>query len=153
MKIACCTVIKSENGIDAYYVDMALKSLMPYVCGIYVQNQGCTDNAIDVIKQTIGNEVPLVIDEFQTGLPRFHMDYNEPLYRNKAIERCEEEFDPDWMVQCDADDIFTPYLFEQVDKLQDNGELDRYNGILYASDRFITPEYKSNCPDDKRDQR
>lgn len=143
MKIVCCMVIKSEGGIDAYYADMAILSLLPYISGIYVQNQGCTDNAIEIIKETVGQKVPLIIEQEITNLPRFSLEYNEPFYRNKSIERCEELFDSDWIIQCDADDIFTPHLFERAMEAHQRGVLDRFNGIFYASDRFITPEYKS----------
>jgi glycosyltransferase involved in cell wall biosynthesis len=137
MKIAVVMCLKSDLGLEAYYVDMALLSLLPYVQGIYIQDQGCKDNTIDVVKGVVGGKVPLAIEDEINSLPRFSLDYNEPVYRNKAIERCEALFNPDWIIQVDADDIFTPLLFEKVMA----ADLTGYNGIFYASDRFITPEY------------
>ena len=143
MNIAAVMVLKSSNGVEEYYVDMALKSMMPYVSGIYVQDQGCTDNTIGVIKKTVGDAVPLMIEEVYNPFPRFSLEYNEPLYRNGSIERCESVFNSDWIIQCDADDIFTPFLFNQVQRLENTGILSCYNGIFYSSDRFITPGYKT----------
>lgn len=139
MNIAVCMCLKSSEGIEAYYVDMALKSLLPYVSVVYVQDQGCTDDTIEIIKVTVGDKIPLVIEQEFNPLPRFSMGYNEPKYRNKAIKRCEEVFSPEWILQCDADDIFTPHLFETILAT----DLTGINGFFYASDRFITPEYKS----------
>ena len=139
MKISVVMCLKSDNGLEAYYIDMALQSLLPYVNSIYIQDQGCRDNTSSVVKGVVGGKVPLLIEEEPNPHPRFSLDYNEPAYRNKAIERCEELFNPEWILQCDADDIFTPHLFESVMA----ADLTGYNGIFYASDRFITPEYKS----------
>lgn len=144
LNIACVMVLKSENGIDAYYIDMALLSLLPHVNAIYVQDQGCRDETIEIVKETVGNRIPLIIEKEFSTHKRFDETYNEPLYRNRSIERCEELFNPDWMIQCDADDIFTPFLFEKVGEFEKLGKLEGYNGIFYSSDRFITPEFKTN---------
>jgi glycosyltransferase involved in cell wall biosynthesis len=146
MNIAACMCLKSVNGIEAYYVSMALKSLIPYVQGIYVQDQGSMDNTIEVVRETVYNTLPrrqLVIEEEPNPFPPFSLDYNEPRYRNKSVQRCEEVFNSDWIIQCDADDIFTPHLFETVQAAETSGVLANCNGVFYSSDRFISPQYKS----------
>lgn len=147
MKICSVIVLKSTDGIDEYYIDMAIKSLLPYVSGIYVQDQGCIDNTIKVIRDTVKagpTVVPLIIEHVLNPHPRFSLGYDECLYRNMAIARCEELFpDAEWLLQNDADDLFTPYFFETIAKMEAIGHLEGINSIFYATERFITPEMKS----------
>ena len=120
MKIAMWMVIKD----DEYYVDMALNSVLNYVDAIYVQDQSSLDNSVDVIIETVGERVPLVIEMVKTKLPKFHVDYNEPYYRSLAILRVENLFpECDWILQQDADDLYTPFFFEQVKKIEESGEI------------------------------
>lgn len=142
MNLVACIVLKSEDGIDEYYIDIAIRSLVPYVSGIYIQDQGCTDDTIKVI-QNIKTSVPIFIEEELTNLPRFSAGYNECLYRNKAIERCEQLFRPEWIVQNDADDFFTNYFFERFLEMDSKGELAGAKSIYYATERFIAPGFKS----------
>jgi len=143
MNIAAWLVILSTDGIDEYYVDMAMTSLIHNVNLIYIQDQGCTDRSIDIIKEIVGKHALLIIEQVPTGLPRFHENYNEPLYRSGAIKRCEEVFQPDWMLQIDTDEIYTEHFFTQLQELHESGEIENYNGIRHATERFITPEYRS----------
>jgi len=148
MKISAVFVIKSENGIDEYYMDMAIKSVLPYVSSIYVQDQCSTDNIVEIIKEIVGNKVPLAIEQVSAPFHRFSIKYNEPVYRNSAIERCEKIFDPEWIVQNDADDLFTPYFYETVREIYEKGDLEGRNSIIYATERFITPGHKSGWKGD-----
>jgi hypothetical protein len=143
MKTAAVLVIKSSDGIEEFYIDMVMKSLMPYMAGIYVQDQGCTDNTMEVIRQTVAGAVPLIIEEEHNPLSRFDRNYLEQKFRNKAIERCEELFNPDWIVQNDADDFFTSFFFDKFISMGEKGELKNINSIFYATERFITPSHKS----------
>lgn len=143
MNIAAWLVILSTDGIDEYYVDMAMRSLVSNVGSVYIQDQGCTDRSIDIIREVLGKESELVIDKIPTGLSRFHDDYNEPLYRTAAIKRCEEIFQSDWILQIDTDEIYTDHFFNELQVLHDSGELEKYNGIRHATERFITPGYRS----------
>jgi len=139
MKITAWMVILD----DEYYADMAIKSILPYVDAIYVQDQGCTDGSIDVIREAAGEGVRLFIEEGVHGLPRFHPEYNEPLYRSRAIERAEEIFGNPWLLQIDADDVYTPHFFETVFEREAAGELEPINSFRHSSERFITPQYRS----------
>jgi len=136
MKIAAWLVVKDEE----YYVDMAIKSVAPYVDGVYVQDQYSTDNTAEIIEASIGS-TPLRIDKINIGLEKFNRQYNEPFYRSLAISCCEEHFKPDWILQIDGDEIYTPQFFETVKKLDQSGELSKYNGVRHATERFIAPQY------------
>ena len=138
MKIAAWLVVKEED----YYVGMAIKSVAPFVDAIYVQDQYSQDNTIENIKEAAGS-TKLCIDRIDTGLDRFDGRYNEPYFRTLAINRCEQHFQPDWLLQIDADEIYTPEFFNIVNELQDSGELEKYNGLRHATERFITPHHYS----------
>lgn len=143
MNIAMWMVILSTDGIDEYYVDLALKGTFENVKSIYIQDQGCTDNTIDIIKEIVGSQTEMVVESVPTGLPRFDRNYNEPYYRSLAIKRCEEIFRPDWLLQQDTDEIFTPFFFQKIKELESSGQLDKYMSVRTATERFITPEYRS----------
>lgn len=145
MKITLWMVILN----DQYYVDMALKAALPYVDGVFIQDQSSTDGTIEVIHKTLDDsEVPYCIEIEPHGLPRFSKEYNEPHYRTLALEMAESAFPENyWLLQCDADDYYTPYFFEKLNQLNESGELKPYNGVRQASDRFVTPEYRAQQGD------
>jgi hypothetical protein len=150
MKVTVSIVVKSTDGCESYYIDMALKSVIPYVHGIYVQDQDSNDDLVDVVKRTVGDKVPLTIETVHNPLPRFDPGYKEADYRGNAIFRCEEIYKPDWFITMDADEIFTPKFFEILYGLEKSGELSNYNGIGHATERFVTPKYKSCAKADLR---
>lgn len=143
MNIAAWMVIRSYDGIEEYYVSMAVKSILKYVDALYVQDQGCEDATIQVVKDTVAGQIPLTVEFIPTGLPRFHPEYNEPNFRSLALARCEEIFKPDWLLKIDADDVYTPLFFEKIEEMEATGELSKYNSIRHSSERFITPEWRS----------
>ena len=149
MDITLWMVIKN----DEYYVDMALLSCLPYVRNVYVQDQGSTDGSRGKIADTINNwneghpnPVNYLIEIEDTGLKRFDPEYNEPHYRSLAIRRATEIFGAEWLLQCDADDMFTPRFFNAIALLDKTDVLDGYNSVRHASERFITPEYRAWDP-------
>ena len=137
MKIATWTVILD----DEYYIDLALRSSAPHVQGMYIQDQGCTDNSIEVIKETMKDypDTPYVIESEFTHLPKYKSVEYE--FRAKAVKRCEEIFKPDWLLLLDADEFFTEEFFELLNTV----DLKGYNGVFSSCERFITPEYKDAC--------
>ena len=145
MNIVAWMVIKD----DAYYADMAVKGVLPYVSGIYVQDQASTDNSVQVIKDTVDDKVPLIIEIEDTGLKRFDPEYNETVYRSLAIKRARKLFSSDWLLQFDADDYYTPYFFGKLVELEESGKLDRYNSVRQAAERFVTPEYRARAADNE----
>jgi len=143
MKIAVWMVVRSYSGIEEYYISMAIESVVNYVDAIYIQDQGCEDQTIQVAKETVRDRIPLVIESVPTNLPRFDKAYNEPFFRSQALKRAEEIFKPDFLLKCDADDMYTPDFFKTVKQMEESGELSKYNSIRHSSERFITPEWRS----------
>lgn len=150
MNIAAVLVVKSTGGLEEFYVSMAVRCLVGNVKYLYVQNQGCDDDTIGEILR-YSNGLDLVIENIENDLPRFDLRYNEPYFRSLSIERCEKVFNPTWILQIDADEIFTKEFFSQINNLNRLGKLDRCNGCFYPSDRFITPKWNSRFSDDMRD--
>ena len=146
MHIVAWMVLLSSNDLEAYYIDMAIKSIIDHVDALYIQDQGCTDSTLDIARKTVDNKIPLVIEENKTDLPRFHPDYAEPIFRSAALERAEEIFKPDFLLKIDADDVYTEYFYEQVKLLENQGTFLLYNSLRHSSERFITPEYRSQSP-------
>lgn len=138
MRIAAFMVVKD----DAYYVDMALKSVLPHVVGVYIQDQGSTDGTVETIKSVPDPEGNIVLECVDTGLGRFDPNYDEPHYRTMAVERCEERFKPDWILKLDADEIYTEHFFRS---LKDR-DLSGVNAVRVAGDRFISRTHRSVHP-------
>jgi len=150
MKITAWMVLLSEGGMESYYIDMALKSILPHVDSIYIQDQGCTDDTIAVAKAIVGDKVPLHVEEISTGLPRFHPDYDEPHFRSLALKGAEEVFEPEWLLKIDADDFYTEHFWEQVRAAEASGKLAEYNSVRHGSDRFVMPGYRACSPHAKQ---
>lgn len=144
MRIAAFMVVKD----DAFYVDMALKSVLPYVEGVYIQDQGSTDGTIQAVSDLMvqpGNGGTIIRDVIPTGLSRFDPSYGEPKYRSMAVARC-EEFRPDWILKLDADEIYTEFFFRELAALEDAGKLKGVNAVRVAGDRFISRTHRSVHP-------
>src|ERR1035437_10352052 len=115
MRIAAFMVVKNEE----YYIGMALRSVLPYVLGVYIQNQCSTDGTVaEIEKVAVGFPIGISRDDIDTGSrERFANDYDEPKFRTMAVERCEEIFKPDWILKLDADEIYTPHFFRSLDAM------------------------------------
>lgn len=131
MRFSAYMVIKD----DAYYVDMALKSILPYIEGIYIQDQGSSDGTVDVIKSCPYQEkIVLEVEEDLRNIPRFHSElYDEVYYRNKALVRAEEIFSTDFICKFDADELVTPLLFKKIANV--SGDV---RSICVEESRFIS---------------
>lgn len=131
---------------DVFYCDMALKSILPFVKGVFVQDQMSTDGTFEKVceirDQGIGN---LVVEGVDTGHnDRFEKNYDEPKWRTLAVRRCEELFKPDWILKCDLDEIFTEFFFSQIEKvIRDHPDIE---GVRVAGDRFISKTHRSIHP-------
>ena len=137
MNIAAHMVIKN----DVFYVPMAIRSILPYVKGIYIQDQMSTDGTYEVIKSIINEAgANIVVERVDTGFKgRFHPEYDEPKFRTLAVKRAEKLFNPDWLLKIDGDEIYTDYLFQRLEEL-----LPRdfpYNGIHLSGERPISKDY------------
>ena len=131
---------------DAYYLPMALESVLPYVEGIYIQDQGSTDGSLEIIKNFQTRTDKICLEVVDTGLERFDQTYNEPKYRSLAIERAEQVFKSKYLLKLDADEIYTPYFFGQVDKLEPALEQGSINALRMSGERFIAKQYRTASP-------
>ena len=132
MRLAAHMVVKD----DAYYIDMALKSVAPNVEGIYVQDQSSTDETVEVVKE-VQKLFPdkIVLETVEQPYERFHKDYNEVEYRNRAVEKTIELFNPDFMCKLDADEIITQSFFDNIRNL---GNIHEFNSVCVSESRFIS---------------
>jgi glycosyltransferase involved in cell wall biosynthesis len=142
MKIVAYMVVKN----DEFYIDMALQSVLPFVAGIYIQDQKSTDGTTDIIRSFV-NKYPDLIkhDVVDTEInERFDPNYNEPKYRSLAVQKAEELYNPEFILKLDADEIYTEHFFKSVLSLKGFG--DNYRGAKVSGDRFISKIYKTGCP-------
>lgn len=136
MRIVAWMVVKD----DQFYVDMALKSVLPFVDGVYIQDQASTDGTIEEIKKIGSDKIRLEIVD--TNLPRFDPKYDEPFYRSLALARAELWFNPDFLLKLDADEIYTPYFFEQIKAHEAEFKAGTYAAARISGDRFISTTRK-----------
>ena len=137
LRIAAFMCIKN----DAYYVQMALQSIIPYVDGVYIQDQMSDDGTYEAIMDMKSDRIR--VDRVDTGIAeRFADHYDEPYYRSMAVNQCEEIFNPDFILKIDGDEIFTPYFFEMLGLINMGG----INGVKVSGDRFISPTHRSVHP-------
>lgn len=143
MKICAWMVLKN----DAYYLPMALQSVLPYVTNIYIQDQGSTDGSLEIAKEYESKYLNTIkVEVVDTGLDRFDFQYNEPYYRSLAIERAEEIFKPDYLLKLDADEIYTPYFFSQVASCEEGFKAGVINSLRMSGERFISKTHKTASP-------
>jgi len=142
MKIAAYIVVKN----DAFYIDMAIQSVLPYVSGIYIQDQKSTDGTTDIIRSFAGQYPDIIKHEIidTTIEDRFDPNYNEPKYRSLGVQRAEDLFNPEYILKLDADEIYTDYFFQNIFSMQD--VLKDYQGVRVSGERFISKIYKTACP-------
>lgn len=150
MKIACWIVVRN----DEFYIDMAIKSVLPYVSGIYILDNGSTDKTIDIIKSFKSKKIFLEKIKYKFERPniykgdrtathpywkwdsRYDGNSLEAQTRNLCIKHCVKRFKPDWLIQLDADEIFTPLFFKQLK----NYDLKNIVAIKHSTERFVTKD-------------
>ncbi len=135
MKLAAYMVIKD----DVFYVDMALKSISPFIEGIYVQDQGSTDGTIELIEKVKKDFSNIVLEIVPHPYPRFDIRYDEVEFRNKALARCIELFNSDWVCKFDSDELMTEHFFNTIR----SADLSKYNAICTSESRFISKDMLS----------
>ena len=151
MRICAWMVVKN----DAFYVGVAIKSVLPYVDGVYVQDQSSTDGTSEII-QSLESLYPNKIhhDIVDTGENvRFTNAYNEPYWRTEAIKRATELFDPEFLLKLDADEMYTEHFFRSLEGIRAPLMDGNINGLMLSGDRFISKTHRAACPDDARKDR
>jgi glycosyltransferase involved in cell wall biosynthesis len=146
-KLACWIVCRNEE----YYIDMAIQSVLPYVDGIYIFDNGSDDNTIDVINSFHNPKIVLKQERYKTPYgdtegdiptrshPYWRWDEKywgyslEAQTRNICMQECAHIFNPDWLIQLDADEVFTKRFFECLDEL----DLKVTTCLNHNTDRFV----------------
>jgi len=130
---------------DVYYVDMSIKSVQPYVKGVYIQDQFSTDGTYEKIlgimqDLQLKGSCNIVVERVDTGhKERFAPGYNEPYWRTQALKRAEAIFSPAWLLKIDADDMFTEYFFKKLDGLLTPDF--KFESVRVSGDRPISKDY------------
>jgi glycosyltransferase involved in cell wall biosynthesis len=113
-------VIKNEE----FYIDMAIRSVVRHVDGIYVLDTGSTDGTIQKItdlQKTYGNII-CESKKFCVGDGRFPSDYDEVVSRNYAIDKAIQTFgDVSWIIILDGDEILNDRYFEDFENAKASG--------------------------------
>ena len=103
--------IKNEE----WYVGMAIRSILPYVEKLFIIDTGSTDSTSYEIIKLNSDKIDLEqVDGFSQGVDHNGF-YNRPYWCNKLIKKC-LEINPDYLLNIDADEYFTPKTFEILQK-------------------------------------
>jgi len=147
IRLICWMVVRD----DEYYIDMAIESVLPYVDGIYILDNGSTDGTIKKIESFNNSKIYLEKIKYSFERPDFakgdhtwthpywqwdeRYDGNslEAQTRNLCMKHCIEKFDPDWLIQLDADEVYTPLFFKKLNEL----ELEKIAAIRHSTDCFL----------------
>jgi len=155
-KLAVWIVVRD----DVYYIDMAIKSVLPYVDSIYILDNGSTDGTLELIESFKSDKIFLEKIKYDFDKADFDKGYhtwNHPYWmwdetkdgnsmeaqtRNQCMKNCIEKFKPDWLIQLDADEVYTPLFFAQLKQ----HDLSKIVAIRHSTDNFITPNYIMRRP-------
>jgi len=148
MKFAVWMVVRD----DEYYVDMAIKSVLPYVDGIYILDNGSEDGTIETIESF--DSAKILLEKIKYDVPShkkspywgFDPQYDgnslEAQTRNLCVKNCIEAFNPAWLIQIDADEVYTKLFFETLNNL----DLHNLTAVQHSTDRFCATDYISRQP-------
>ncbi len=154
-KVACWIICRN----DEYYIDMAIKSVLPYVAGVYIFDNGSDDNTVKIIRSFNDSKIVLEQELYPTPYADSEVDKAEthPYWRwderydgcsleahtrNYAMRRCREIFNPAWLISIDADEVVTKLLFNRLNQL----DLKIVTSIDHSTDRFIDSEHIAREP-------
>ena len=147
--LACWMVVRD----DAYYVDMAIKSVLPYVDGFYILDNGSDDGTIEIIESFNSNKI--ILEKIKYNFPNtkqseywgYDEQYDgnslESQTRNMCVRACTEAFKPDWLIQLDSDEVYTKLFFETLATL----DLSSLFSITHSTDVFWGEQFIARQPD------
>jgi glycosyltransferase involved in cell wall biosynthesis len=104
-------VVKNEQ----FYIEMALRSVIDFVDGVFVIDTGSIDNTLNILYSLKILYPKLYFEQkkFCESSDRFPPDYDEVISRNYAIERALNIFgDNSWIIILDGDEVLNPRYFE-----------------------------------------
>ncbi|MCP3681912.1 MAG: hypothetical protein GY861_04405 [bacterium] len=141
MKKAVWMVVRD----DEFYIDMAIKSVIDF-CDVYVLDTGSKDRTMEIIRSFDNKKHKVFLEEKDFGGNlRFEDCYREKDARNYAMARCLDVFDPEWLIQLDADEFYTEEYFHLIDtSVKDLKAL----SFGHSTHVLTTPTMISNDPAD-----
>jgi glycosyltransferase involved in cell wall biosynthesis len=126
---------------DEFYIDMAIKSVIDYVDGVYVLDTGSKDNTFSkIFALQRSSPTPIVYEHKDFGGPvRFSPEYREAEARNHAMKRCTELFKSDWLIQLDSDEAYNEKFFEVLRNVQQgDGNALGHSTLLLTAPTFLS---------------
>lgn len=123
MKTALWSIVRDEN----FYIDMMIDSSINFVDEIFIVDTGSNDGTWEKLKKYEGDKVHILKKDFG-GLNRFGIiegqepglsssPFREADARNFAMEFAKSS-NPDWLVQCDADEVYNKRHWEIFDEVK-----------------------------------
>lgn len=102
---------------DSWYLDMAIESVAKNVDGIFILDTGSKDATPNVVGE-LKQKYPNIVYEVRSfgGSRKFASDYREAEARNYAMDRAKQEFNPDWLIQLDSDEVYNFKFFDVLEK-------------------------------------
>ncbi len=107
MKIVAWMTVKDEE----WYVSMAIRSVLDHVYKLLIIDTGSTDNTIDEIEKFKSDKIIIEqVDGFSAEVDQYGF-YNRPYWINYILNKC-LHFNPEYLLNIDADEYFLPRTFE-----------------------------------------
>jgi glycosyltransferase involved in cell wall biosynthesis len=125
---------------------MALESLIENVDGIFILDTGSTDGTQQVIKE-YARQYPNISFEFKHfgADKRFGIGFMEKDARQYAMSKALDLFKPQWIIQCDADEVYNDRYFEIVNEIYG-----KFTTFAHSTSMPVTPCRMSNNSVDYR---
>jgi len=111
--MSTAVVIVAKNEED--YIDLALRSVRDHVDGVYLLDTGSSDSTIDQANAAMKmskTSFKQVFGDFGGDRLKFGSDYREKEARNWAIEQTEKEWDPEYIISLDGDEVYNLAFWE-----------------------------------------
>ncbi len=141
MRRAAWIVVKD----DEFYIEMALRSVIDYVEGVFILDTGSTDRTLEEVYK-VQKEYPIkIIFETNTSFgcetQKFSPMYIEADARNYAMHKSIRLFKPDWIIQIDADEVFNERYWEVFEAMEASQKV-----FGHSTNLPITTSSVSNSP-------
>ena len=131
---------------EEFYIDMMLKSVLPFVDYCYILDTGSKDKTLDIIKEKFLGKVFLEVIDVPGHL--WNNNFDEGKWRNHTLKRATEIFHPDYFLLTDGDEAWLPQFFEDIKSLDSNVEgLWTSTYCLVAPDKYYNGQPKQMMGD------